>query len=223
MNFKILVSLIAVGASFNAQAQKAGDWLIQGNITRIAPDVSSGTLSAPFPGDTQTDVGSDTRVTGQIAYMLTDRWSLALPLGTGFKHKLYGAGTGGAGVGQIGTVSAMPITVFGRYHFVSGSGAWRPYAMLGLTYARFHDAQGSAALDALNPANPSGGHTGLSVDSRWALSPGLGVSWVLSDRWFVDAAYSKSLLKTTTTLSTGQKIDTKLDPDVWQFGLGYRF
>ena len=63
----------------------------------------------------------------------------------------------------------------------------------------------------------------MKVASRWALSPGLGVSVQLDDKWFVDLSWVKSYLKTTTTLSTGQTIDTKLNPGITTLGLGMRF
>jgi outer membrane protein len=217
--FLALACLCTMGA---AHAQAAGSWLIQGGFTRIAPDVSSGTLSAPSPSGTQVDVGSDTRVTAQLTYVYNNHWAVAVPLGTGFKHKLYGAGAI-SGTGQIGTVSALPISVFGQYRFGEPDAKVRPYAMLGLSYAHFYDAKGSAALNALNPANPVGGSTGLKVDSRWALSPGLGISVQLDDKWFIDLSWVKSDLKTTTTLSTGQTIDTRLNPGITTLGLGMRF
>ena len=217
--FLALACLCTIGA---AHAQAAGSWLIQGGLTRISPDVSSGNLSAPSPAGTQVDVGADTRATAQLTYVYDRNWAVALPLGTGFKHKLYGAGAI-SNTGQIGTVSVLPISVFGQYRFGEPNAKVRPYAMLGFSYAHFHDAQGSAALNGLNPANPVGSSTGLKVDSRWALSPGMGVSVQLDDKWFVDLSWSKTFLKTTTTLSTGQTIDTTLNPGITTLGVGMRF
>jgi outer membrane protein len=206
----------------SAWAQTANSWLIQGGATHIAPNVSSGTLSAPAPANTQIDVGSDARATAQVAYMLTDSWSIAVPLGAGFKHKLYGAG-GIAGVGQIGTVTALPITAFLQYRLGTAQEQIRPYAMLGASYVRFRDAQGSATLNGINPANPPSGNTGLSVDSKMALSTGLGVYVQVKDDWFVDLSYAKTYLSTTATLSTGQTISTKLNPHIFSIGVGKRF
>ncbi len=219
---KTFLALSVLCAGSAAMAQPAGSWLIQGGITRIAPDVSSGILSAPSPSGTQVDVGADTRATAQLTYVYNQNLAVAVPLGTGFKHKIYGAGAI-AGTGQIGTVSALPISVFGQYRFGQSDAKVRPYAMLGLSYARFHDAQGSAALNALNPANPVGGSTGLKIDSRWAMSPGLGLSIQLDEKWFVDLSWAKTYLKTTTTLSTGQSINTTLNPSITTLGLGMRF
>ena len=208
-------------ASLAAQAQAAGTWLFSGGVTHIAPNTSSGTLSPPAPPNTTVELGSDTQPTLSVGRMLTDHWSVEVPISFGFKHSITGSG-GIAGVGEIGTVRALPITVFGQYRFLEPTARFRPYVMLGLTYAYFYDETGSATLNALNPINPPGG-TGLSVDSRWALTPGLGVTATLADRWYVDLQYAHAFLKTTTTLSSGQHIDTKLNPDVYRLSVGYRY
>ncbi len=219
---KHLLALAIFSSSFCAGAQTPGTWLIQGGITQIAPSVSSGTLTAPSPSGTTVDVGSNTQPTMQLTYIYNDHWSVAVPLGLGFKHKLYGTGAI-AGTGQIGTVSALPISVFGQYRFGEPSNRFRPYGMLGVNYVYFHDAQGSAALNGLNPLNPAGGSTGLKVESKFALSPGFGMYMRVDDHWFVDLYYAKTYLKTTTTLSTGQTIQTTLNPGITSLSVGRRF
>ena len=84
---KKLLALALLGAFSGAWAQSAG-WLIQGGVTQIAPSVSSGSLSAPSPSGTTVGVSSDTRPTAQLTYVYNDHWSLAVPLGLGFKLSL---------------------------------------------------------------------------------------------------------------------------------------
>lgn len=217
-----ILTLALMGTFTGVWAQSAGSWLVQGGVTQISPSVSSGALSAPSPSGTTIDVGNDTRPTLQLTYVYDEHLAVAVPLGTGFKHKLYGTGAI-SNVGQIGTVTALPITVFAQYRFGEAQAKFRPYAMLGLSYVHFSDAQGSATLNSLNPLNPVGGSTGMKVDSKLALSPGLGMSIQMNDRWFVDFSYAKTFLKTTTTLSTGQTIQTTLDPGIATFGVGMKF
>lgn len=219
---KNLLALALISTVTGAWAQTAGSWLIQGNITQITPKVSSGHLTAPSPTGTTVGVGADTQPTVQVTYVVNDNIALAVPLGLGFQHKLYGTGAI-SGTGQIGTVTALPLTVFGQYRMGLANATFRPYGMLGLSYARFQDAQGSAALNGLNPINPAGGQTGLKVDSKLAPSVGFGMSYKLNDRWFVDTSYAKTFLKTTTTLSTGQTIQTTLNPDMLTLGVGMRY
>lgn len=205
-----------------AQSQPAGTWLIQGGLTHIDPQVRSGTLSAPSPAGTRVDVGADTQPTAQVTYLYDTNWALALPLGMGFTHKVYGAGAI-AGTGQIGTVKVLPIGPFVQYRWGEAEAQVRPYAMLGLNYAYFRSSHGSATLNGLNPINPPGGSTGMKTDSRWALTPGLGVVLQLEGGWFMDLNWSKSFLRTTSTLSTGQSLDLRLDPAITMLGLGRRF
>ncbi|MBX3656583.1 MAG: OmpW family protein [Ramlibacter sp.] len=222
MKKTLMVAAIASLLGTSAFAQSAGTWMVRAGATRISPHVSSGNLSAPSPAGTQTDVGSNTQPSIAITYSLTDHFSLELPLAPAFKHKLYGAGAI-AGAGQIGETRALPMTLFFQYRFGEAAAKVRPYVMLGATYAYFYGERGSAALNGLNPANPPGGSTQLDVKSKFALTPGLGATFRINDKWFADVSYAKTFLKTTTTLSTGQTIDTKLNPSVISFGIGMMF
>jgi outer membrane protein len=218
---RLAAAVLLAGAAFGAQAQAAGSWMVMGGITRISPNVSSGDLSPPSSPGTQVDISGDTEATLSVVRMLDDHWSVEVPIGFGFKHRINGAGSIG-GTGEIGTVKALPISVFAQYRFMQPAARVRPYAMLGVTYAHFYDAHGSAALNGLNPLDPPGG-TGLSVASRFGLTPGLGVTAMINDRWFVDLQYAHSFLKTKATLSTGQTIDTRLNPDAYRVAVGMRF
>lgn len=213
-------ALLLAGAPL-AQAQSAGSWLARGGMTQIAPDVSSGNLTAPSFANTKADVRSDTELSGGITYMMTDHWAIDVPLALPYKHDTVGAGAI-AGVGKIGEVKALPITIFAQYRFLEPQAKIRPYVGLGLTYAKFYKERGTAALSGLTggtPANP----TTLSAESNFGLTPQVGVSITLNDRWFVDLAYYKTFVKTRNTLSTGQHIDIKLNPNVYAIGIGYRF
>lgn len=222
-NIKFAVALAAAAlACGTAQAQSAGTWMVGVGATEISPNVKSGDLSAPSQAGTQIDVNSNTQPTVWVTRMLTDNWSVELPIGLGFKHRISGAGAI-SGVGQIGSVKALPVTLFGQYRFLEPASRFRPYAMVGVTYAHFYGARGSAALNAINPANPTGGSTSLSVDSKWGFAVGGGVTVTIKDNWFADLQYARTFLKTTSHLSTGQSISTKLDPDEFRIGVGLRF
>ena len=215
------VAALLGGFALGASAQRAGTWFGGVGVTHISPNTESGTLSPPAAPDTRVDIGPDTQPTLFVGYMLTDHWSVEVPIGFGFEHDINSAG-GIAGSGRIGTVKVLPVSAFVQYRFLEPAARFRPYLLGGVTYAHFYGERGSATLNALNPANPPGG-TQLDVDSRWGWSLGLGVTASLTERWFVDLHYARTWLKTTTTLSSGQRIDTKLDPDVWTLSVGYRF
>ena len=213
--------VVALGLTSSAvYAQSV--WQIQGGLTTVTPHVTSGQLTAPAPANTTADVASDSQPTLQLNYTVSPQVSIALPLGLGFRHDMVGRGAID-GVGVIGNVKALPITVFGRYHFNPMSDGARVYGAVGLSYVQFSDANGSATLNGINPINPPGGKTTLKVDSKTAWSIGVGVQQPLQDGWFADLFVGKMKLKTTTYLSTGQSMDAVLDPVMLTVAIGRAF
>lgn len=202
-----------------AYAQSAGMWMVKGGYNQIIPRVSSGNLTAPSLPGAKVDVGHATGVIFTIAYMLTDNLSAELFLGTPYKHDLVGEGAL-QGVGKIGTIEQLPPTLFFQYRFRDAASSFRPYAGLGVTFAVFRNEVGSAILTAMTDPGKA---TTFKVDSAWGLTPQIGVVYALDEKWFVDAGIAKSFLKTTAALSTGQRIDVKLNPVVLNLSLGYRF
>jgi outer membrane protein len=212
-------SALALVASM-ASAQSAGTWLGRLGMTTIAPQVSSGDMSAPsFPG-TKSDVSSASQVSGGITYMYTDNFSVDVPLALPFTHKLIGAGAL-AGAGQIGEVQALPLTVFFQYRFMEANSQFRPYLGLGATYAYFFNEKGGAALTAMT--NPGGPTTTIKVDSKFTVTPQIGLTYAINDKLFVDVFYSKSMLQTRNTFSTGQTLDITLDPASYGITIGTKF
>jgi outer membrane protein len=212
---------LAMAGSVAAHAQAAGSWLVRAGVTNITPDVTSGDLSAPSLAGTKSDVGASTRLGGGITYIVNEHFSLDMPLALPFKHTLTGDGAI-AGVGKIGDVKVLPMTLFAQYRFGEPTAAFRPYVGAGPTYAKFFKERSTATLSGLTggtPANP----TTLSVESKLVPTIQLGGTWTLNERWFVDAMVAKTFLKTRTTLSTGQTLDIKLDPVTVSVAVGMRF
>ena len=210
---RISAAVLALTACGLAGAQSAGTWSARLGITHLSPDVSSGNLSAPsFP---------NTKVGGGITYMVTDNLALDVPLATPFKHDLTGAGAI-AGVGKLGSTKAIPATLMLQYRFNEAKAAFRPYVGAGVTYAHFYGEKTTATLNGLSGgtlANP----TTAELDDKFGALAQLGFVYQFNERWFVDASYSKSFLKTKIHLSSGQSISVRLNPDVFALAVGYRF
>ena len=217
-----LIGLTVATLATSGHAVAEGYWQVQGGLTAVNPRVKSGSLTAPAPANTQADVGGDTQPTLQLNYQISPSFSVALPLGLGFRHEMVGAGAID-GVGVIGNVKALPVTVFGRYHFNPESRMARGYLAAGISYVHFSDANASATLSAINPINPPGGSTTISVDSKTAFSVGIGVQAPMDNGWYLDAFVGKMKLKTTTHLSTGQTMEARLDPVMVTFAFGRDF
>lgn len=204
-----------------AMAQVAGTLSVRAGFTHIAPQVKSGNLSAPAFPNTKVDVDAATSLTGGVNYMLTDHWAVDVPLALPFKHDIVGDGAI-AGVGKLAETKVLPFTVFAQYRFGEAEARFRPYVGLGVTYARFFKTRSTATLSGLTGGTPARPTT-ASVDNKWGVTPQIGFVWKIDDRWFLDAAYYKSFLKTASHLSSGQSISKRLNPDVIAVGIGYQF
>lgn len=213
----LVAALLAGGA---ASAQTAGTWMVKAGYNRITPKVSSSDLSSPSRPGTKVDVEAANSVIFTIDYMFTDHISTELFLGLPYKHNVVGRGTID-GVGKIATIEQLPPTLMFQYRFLEPTATFRPYAGVGLTYARFQKETGTSTLTALT--NPGGTGTTLRVDSAWGATFQLGGTYAFNEKWYADASIQKTIIKTATHLSTGQSIDTDLDPVSVNFAIGYRF
>jgi outer membrane protein len=216
-----VVGAMSLFAAAAAHAQSAGSVMLRAGVTRIDPNVKSGDLSAPSFAGTKADIKADTQPGAGLTYMVTDNIAVDVPLALPFKHEIVGDGAI-AGVGKIGEVHALPITVMGQYRFLSPTSVIRPYVGAGVTYAKFYKARSTAVFTALTGGTPSDPTT-LDVDSKFAATVELGGTFAFNEHWFLDATVLHTFLKTTTTLSTGQTLDTKLDPTTVSLSVGYRF
>lgn len=223
MSKKFVISSAVAAASLAlcglAQAQQAGTWMFRVGAMSIIPKVSSGDLSAPSVPGVKIDVDSSTSLAGGISYMLTDHWSLDVPLAIPPKHKIKGDGAI-KGSGEIGTTRVVPATMLLQYRFREAQATWRPYLGAGLTYARFYDETGNGTLTAITDP---GGSTNLSIKSEFAPTVQAGMTYALTPRIYLDGWVGKTFLKVRSTLSTGQHIDSKLDPVIVGLSVGYRY
>ena len=216
-----ITALTALTFGSAAQAQSQGSWLVRGGIMQLAPQVTSGTLSAPSLAGAQSGVSNSTQYAGGVTYMLSNSVAIDLPLALPFKHNLYGTGSI-AGVGKIGDTKAIPATVMVQYRFGEASGMFRPYLGLGVTYAKFDGEHTTSVLSGLTGGTPLSPTT-LSIQSKLAATMQVGASYKIDERWFVDGSFTKTPLKTRNTLSTGQTLDITLNPIGISLGVGMRY
>lgn len=218
---KLLLIPALLACAGLAQAQTAGSILVRAGGTTITPNVSSGDLSPPSLVGTKSSIGSSSRFSGGITYMLDDHIAIDLPLAVPFQHDISGDGAI-LGVGKIGSVKALPATLLAQWRFMEPTAGFRPYVGAGITYAAFFGARSTSTLTAISGGNPSNPTT-LSVDSKWAATVQVGASVAIGSGWFLDASYTYTPLSTRTTLSTGQTLDAKLDPSSFSLAVGMKF
>ena len=215
------VAALWSGAFAPAHAQSAGSFLVRAGVTEIAPDTRSGDLSAPSFAGTKASVGANAQATAGLTWMWTNHIGLDLPLNLGFKHDITGDGSI-AGVGKIGEVRALPAALFVQYRFGAADATVRPYLGAGPTRVRFYAPRTTAAFVALTAGSP-GRPTTMTVDSQWTATAQAGLVWRLTPQWSIDAAYLYTPLKTRINLSSGQTLDTTLNPTSVSLGIAYRF
>ena len=217
---KMLVAAGALACAAGASAQSAGQWTAKFGFNELTPKVDSGDLSAPALPFTRAEVSSDIQPVLIFAYGLTDNISLEAALGAPYKHRISGAGSI-AGTGELGTVQALPPTLFAQYRFFSPNATFRPFVGLGATYAYFMKERGSGKLTALT--NPGGTPTTFDIDNKFTYTAQLGVAMNFNERWFGDVTVNKSRLRTDVHFSTGQNQHMKLDPVAVVLAVGYKF
>lgn len=217
-NLVLSAFTICMGTCGMAAAQTAGTVMIKGGYNHFYPQVKSDDISG-VPG-AKIDVGKAGDVFGSIAYMLTDNIATELMLGVPPNQDIYGSGTIAA-AGKIASADVLPPALSIQYRFFEAKSAFRPYVGLGIIRAMFRNVKGTPTLTALT--NPGGPETTVSIDSMWGMSAQVGVSYALNDKWFIDGAVIPMFIKTTARLSTGQTVDTKINPIVVNLSVGYRF
>ena len=218
--FKLLGSALLLTMSAAVVAQEAGTIMVKAGYAYFEPVVGSGNLSEPSTPDVKVNVEPAHTEIITATYMFTDNISAEFYGGIPLKHNMVAAGSL-QGAGVIGTVKQLPPTLFGQYRFLDANAQFRPYLGLGLTYVHFESETGTAVLTAVT--NPGGPGTTFSVKDAWGLTPQIGFTSSINKQWYIDVSVNKSLVKTTTTLSTGQFINTTLNPVVSQVSVGYRF
>lgn len=218
---KVLGVAAALACASTASAQSAGQFTAKFGIDQLTPKVESGDISAPALPGTKADVDRDTQPVLVLAYGLTDNISLETAIGTPYKHKIYGAGAI-AGTGQLGTVEALPATLFAQYRFGAPNALFRPFVGIGATYAYFMKERGSAKMTAVT--NPGRGvPTTFSIDNKFTYTAQVGMAVNFSEKWFADVTLNKARLRTDVHFSTGQTQHMKLDPVAVIVAVGYKF
>lgn len=221
MKIKRIAAALAFCAGAGAQAQTAGNVVVYAGAVQVRPQVDSGDLTAPSLAGTQIGVNKASAFVGGVTYYWTDHISIDLPIGAPFKHDIVGAGAID-GVGKLGSVKSMPITLLAQYRFGEPSATLRPFFGAGYTYGRFFHPVATTALSGITggtQANP----TLLTLKSAGGPTLELGTAVQIVGNWSASLSVTKTFIKTTGQLSTGQSINATLDPVSLKFGIGYKF
>ncbi len=143
--------------------------------------------------------------------MITDNWSVDVPLALPFTHTLTGAGAI-AGVGTIGTTKALAVHDVRPVPLRRGQG--RVPALPGrgsdLCLLLRRERHQHAECPVRRHAVESRPRSRSSRSGRSSVQAG--ATYAFNERWFVDGMVGYTWLKNTTTLSTGQTQPMTLNP-----------
>jgi outer membrane protein len=198
-------------------AQSEGTWSAKAGYNQFRPQVKSGDITG-VPG-AKVDVDKGGAAFGSVSYMVTDNISGELAFGVPPKLDIKGDGVI-AQAGKIAKTKVWSPILMAQYRFGNAASMVRPYVGLGATYVKFTDVETTPILSALT--NP-GGFTSASIDSKWGAVAQVGITYNFWEKWFLDASIVPMRLKSTAHLSTGQKVDVKVNPVLVNLAVGVHF
>jgi outer membrane protein len=213
----ILALTATLGLAMPASAHEAGDWLVRVGGSMVNPKSGNGSLdaSALKLGEQRIDVDDAWSLTFNITYMYTANIGIELLAAWPFEHDI-----DVEDLGTVGSVKHLPPTLSVQYHF-NPTGAFQPYAGIGLNYTAFFSESESGVLKDLDGT--------LDVDSSsWGLAAQLGFDYMINDQWFVnvDVRWIGIDTRADVTVPGVGTIRTsaiEIDPMVYGLHIGYRF
>ncbi|MEC5318829.1 outer membrane protein OmpW [Brenneria populi subsp. brevivirga] len=205
----LLLMAAALLPSF-AQAHQAGDIIVRAGTATVRPVEGSDNVLGlgSFKVDNNTQLGLT------FSYLVTDNIGVELLAATPFNHKV-----GLNGVGTIAEVSHLPPALMAQYYFGEKADKLRPYLGVGVNYTMFFDEK-------FNDRGKSNGLSDLSLTNSWGVAAQAGLDYNLDENWLINASLWWMDIDTDVKFNAGgqrQTIDTRLDPWVFMFGVGYRF
>ena len=233
--------LLGVAVQANeANAQSAGDVVVNAGWFHLAPQDASRPLTAHFLGQSVTDTNSGATISDSdtfgltVNYFVTNNISLEGVLGVPPKIKLYGQGDLSP-LGQLGSAREWSPSLIAKYWFGKPTNAFRPFLGVGVSYIRFSDVQltSNMANGAFLPSALLRGPTTVNLSNSFAPVFNAGMSYQLSKHWSIGASVSYLLFSTNATLTTQSPIaavgqtrsETRLrvNPIVTFLSVGYKF
>ncbi len=193
-----------------ASAHEAGDVIFRVGTATVRPNAGSDNVL----GLGSFNIDNNTQMGMTLGYMFTDNIGVELLAATPFQHKV-----GLQSTGTIAEVKQLPPSLMAQYYFGDKQDKLRPYLGLGINYTTFYDTK-------FNQTGRDAGLSDLSVKSSWGVATQAGLDYNLADNWLINMSVWWIDIDTEVKFKAGgeqQNINTRIDPWVFMFGVGYRF
>jgi len=188
-------------ASFAAQAQAEGPWLVRARVVNIdSANKDTTGLGLTINNKAIPEV--------DISYFFSPNIAAELILTYPQKHTLK------AGGAEIGTLKHLPPTLSLQYHFAPAA-SFRPYVGVGLNYTNFSSVKFAPAVE--TALHPSIKH------NSFGLSAQIGADIELSKNLYLNVDVKKVQIGTKVYSSGTEVGKFKVDPLLVGVGLGMRF
>jgi outer membrane protein len=194
----LIGAALSMGFAGTATAFEPGDWLVRVGASYVNPSSDNSDIVS---------VDSDTSVTLNLTYMMTNVWALELLAAVPFKHDidlLNGS--------KVGSTKHLPPTLSLQYHFMPTE-QFQPYVGFGINYTNFYSEKTTGDLEGVN----------LDLGDSWGLAGQIGFDVLFNDDWFFNLDVRYIDIDTKARLD-GVSIG-RVEVDPWIFGghIGYRF
>lgn len=219
MKKQVLCLAIGAALAMPAMAHNAGDIIVRGGVTTVAPDDDSGHVSVAGASTPYTaSVDNDTQLGLNFVYMATDNIGVELLAATPFEHdiKLHNAGDLN---GTLAETKHLPPTVTLQYYFDTPVKGLTPYAGVGINYTKFFDEDFKGTYS-------NAGFSDLSLDDSWGYALNVGVDYMFDDHWLINASVYYLDIDTDAHFDlAGDRgsVSVDVDPYVYSVMVGYRF
>ncbi|MBU9831113.1 outer membrane protein OmpW [Rahnella sp. FC061912-K] len=193
-----------------ANAHQAGDVIFRVGTATVRPTEGSDNVL----GLGSFDINNNTQMGMTLGYMFTDNIGVELLAATPFQHKV-----GLKSTGTIAEVKQLPPSLMAQYYFGDKLDKLRPYLGVGINYTTFYDTN-------FNQTGRDAGLSDLSVKDSWGVATQAGVDYNLDENWLINMSVWWMDIDTEVKFKAGgeqQNINTRIDPWVFMFGVGYRF
>jgi outer membrane protein len=193
-----------------AGAHEAGDVIVRVGTATVRPTEGSDNVL----GLGSFNINNNTQMGLTLGYMFTDNIGMELLAATPFQHKI-----GLKSTGTIAEVKQLPPSLMAQYYFGDKRDKLRPYLGLGINYTTFYDTN-------FNQTGRDAGLSDLSVKDSWGVATQAGLDYNLDDNWLINMSVWWMDIDTEVKFKAGgeqQNINTRIDPWVFMFGVGYRF
>jgi|TARA_R100001377_G_C3142287_1_gene93151 outer membrane protein len=218
MKKTLLTIALLSSLSTAAFANQAGDILIRGGATMVAPDSGKSTvLLNGADSGLALSVGDDTQLGLNFVYFFDSNWAIELLAATPFDHDI--DLHAGSETTLLADTKHLPPTLSALYYFDTNS-ALKPYVGVGINYTIFFD-------NSFTNTYSDAGFSDLELDNSFGYSVQIGTDYEIDKNWSVNVSARYIDISTDASFSvSGDPIGSAsvdVNPMVYSVMLGYTF